>query len=144
VVDPRQYLVVFVLALVVFAVVVMILLVPPAYADHCTGDQSHLSNDECGYWMEPVPVVSPTPYEVKVVNTPEVNVANTPHVEFDRPVPVVEQSPVSPAEPAEGDGWGNEDRNELKSFRLQVVLALGLGLFAVAGLLVTSLPKVGS
>jgi hypothetical protein len=119
-----------------------------ARADHCTGDQSHLSDDSCGYFVQessPSPTASPSPIPVSVENVPTVKVKPEPDAD---PITVeVTNWPTPEPMPSPGtDGWNDSDREQLAllvegqtRIARSLVFAMGLTLFALAGLLVMSL-----
>lgn len=118
-----------------------------AVADHCTDPLGHLSNDECGYWVEVVPTPAPTeppePTDVRVVNGQPLDVHIT-----DDPVPVAEQSP-QPVPTPSGDGVSVDDSllvagiaEQLTHTRVLLVWLGALALVALGCILVFVIPRI--
>lgn len=124
-----------------------------ARADHCGAtDKDHLADDSCGYFVEPVSspspssTVEPSPIPVTVENEPTVKIKQP---QGDDPLRVTVENQVQPSPAASGDGWQEEDREllrvivwRLEHFTKAVVFAMALGLFALAGIVVLSLPRI--
>lgn len=121
-----------------------------AIAGHCgASDKDHLADGSCGYFVEPVS--SPAPATPSPLATTPVSVENEPTVKIkqpagDGPLRVTVENPASPAP---GDGWRQEDRETLRAIAAttdglakSVIFASGLALFALAGILVSTLPRV--
>jgi hypothetical protein len=127
---------------VAVAALVSLPLAGVATAHHCTGDQSHLSNDECGYWVEavpaPTPTESPPAVDVRVVNGSPIEVS------VPAPLPVAEQNPqtVTVEGPLEvAGGWSEVDAERADRQQLFDVAIGGVMILALAALLILNLPR---